>query len=216
MKRFDLISESDARVLEPGTTVELTPGGHVTPLARDTLKERRITVVEAGAEDDAGAGLIPVADIRRVALGSDHTGVALKRQLAQYLRGRGIAVADHGTDTTDPVDYPDIAAAVATSVARGEADAGIVIDGAGIGSAIAANKIDGIRAVMCSDETIARYSREHNGANVLTLGATLLTPDAARKIVDIWLGTAMREPRYIRRLAKIQQLERRGRTGGRS
>ena len=87
-------------------------------------------------------------------------------------------------------------------------DAGIVIDGAGIGSAIAANKIGGVRAVMATSELIARYSREHNGANVLPLGATLLTPDEARAIVSTWLSTPMREPRYIRRLAKIRDLER--------
>ena len=101
---------------------------------------------------------------------------------------------DLGTDRHDPVDYPDIAAAVAMSVARGESDAGIVIDGAGIGSAIAANKVRGVRAAMCPNETIARYSREHNGANVITLGSSLLDgPDAAIRIVDTWLGTPMRE-----------------------
>jgi ribose 5-phosphate isomerase B len=126
-----------------------------------------------------------------------------------FLRGRGLAVNDLGTDGTEPVDYPDIAASVGRLVARGEADAGIVIDGAGIGSAIAANKIDGIRAVMATTETIARYSREHNGANVLTLGATLVSADEARAIVDTWLATAMREPRYIKRLAKIRDLESR-------
>jgi ribose 5-phosphate isomerase B len=106
------------------------------------------------------------------------------------------------------VDYPDTAASVARAVARGEADAGIVIDGAGIGSAIAANKVRGIRAAMVTDDTIARYSREHNGANVMTLGSTLL-PDVATalRLVDVWLGTPMREPRYIRRLLKIRRLE---------
>jgi ribose 5-phosphate isomerase B len=108
------------------------------------------------------------------------------------------------------VDYPDVAAAVALPVARGEADAGIVIDGAGIGSAIAANKIRGIRAAMCLDETTARYSREHNGANVLALGSTLVAgTDAALRIVDLWLATPMREARYIRRLLKIRRLEER-------
>jgi ribose 5-phosphate isomerase B len=116
-------------------------------------------------------------------------------------------VQDLGTDGTEPVDYPDVAASVAVAVARGEAHAGIVIDGAGIGSAIAANKVRGIRAVMASTELIARYSREHNGANVLTLGASLITPDEARAIVTTWLTTPMREPRYIRRLAKIADLE---------
>jgi ribose 5-phosphate isomerase B len=125
-----------------------------------------------------------------------------------FLRGRGLAVQDLGTDSTEPVDYPDVAASVATVVARGEADGGIVIDGAGIGSAIAANKIRGIRAVMAQSETIARYAREHNGANVLTLGATLVAgPDAAARIVDTWITTPMREARYIRRLVKVRRLE---------
>jgi ribose 5-phosphate isomerase B len=151
-----------------------------------------------------------VAEIRSVAIGSDHTGVALKRAVTAFVRGRGVTALDLGTDGTDPVDYPDIAASVAMTVARGEADAGIIIDGAGIGSAIAANKVPGIRAAMCTSPTIARYSREHNGANVLTLGATLLAAPEALEIVGTWLSTAMREPRYIRRLAKIRDLERAG------
>jgi ribose 5-phosphate isomerase B len=117
-------------------------------------------------------------------------------------------VDDLGVHTPDPADYPDIAGRVACAVGRGEADGGIVIDGAGIGSAIAANKIRGIRAAMCPDVTIARYSREHNGANVLTLGSTLVSETEARAIVDAWLSTPMREPRYIRRLALIARLER--------
>ena len=211
MQRFDIITEADARTLDVGATVELAPGGHVTPLARDTLASRRVTVVAAGAHDASLApDLAPPSDIRRVAIGSDHTGVAMKRAILQHLRGRGVAVTDLGTDGAEPVDYPDIAAAVALAVARKEADAGIVIDGAGIGSAIAANKVRGVRAAMCPDETIARYSREHNGANVLTLGSTLLAgSEAAIRIVDVWTGTAMREARYIRRLAKIRRLEER-------
>ena len=211
MKRFEIITEADARTLDVGATVELAAGGHITPLARDTLASRRVTVVAPGASGTAvGNDLVPTSDVRRVALGSDHSGVAMKRAILQHLRGKGLAVTDHGTDGTDPVDYPDVAGAVALAVARREADAGIVIDGAGIGSAIAANKIRGIRAAMCPDETVARYSREHNGANVITLGATLLAGnDAAIRIVDVWLGTAMREPRYIRRLAKIRHLEER-------
>jgi ribose 5-phosphate isomerase B len=209
MRRFDIITEADARTLDIGATVELAAGGHVTPLARDTLAARRVTVVPSGTTDATlPDGLAPAADVRRVTIGSDHSGVALKRAIVAHLRGRGIAVTDMGTDSAAPVDYPDIAAAVARSVARGEADAGIVIDGAGIGSAIAANKVRGIRAAMCPDETIARYSREHNGANVLTLGTALLDgPAAGLRIVDVWLGTPMREARYIRRLLKIQRLE---------
>jgi ribose 5-phosphate isomerase B len=211
MKRFEIITEADARVLDIGSTVELAAGGVITPLARDTLTARRVTVASPGSTDRAaGTDLVPVTDIRRLAIGSDHTAVAMKNRLMRYLRGRGLAVTDLGANSPDPVDYPDVAGAVALAVARREADAGIVLDGAGIGSAIAANKVRGVRAAMCPNETIARYSREHNGANVLTLGATLLAgDDAAIRIVDVWLATPMREPRYIRRLAKIRQLEER-------
>jgi ribose 5-phosphate isomerase B len=209
MKKFEIITEADARTLDVGATVELVAGGVITPLAKDTLAARRVTVVAAGAFDPAlGAELTPAADIRRVTIGNDHSGIALKRAIVQHLRGRGLAVLDVGTDKADPVDYPDTAGAVAKSVARHEADAGIAIDGAGIGSAIAANKIRGVRAAMCLDETTARYSREHNGANVLCLGATLLpSTESALRIVDLWLGTPMREARYIRRLIKIRRLE---------
>jgi ribose 5-phosphate isomerase B len=207
MKKFEIITETDARVLARGETVTLARGGHITPLAQDTLKERRITVMRDGQPSADGAALVPRADIRSIAIASDHTGIKLRQLLTTFLRGRGLAVDDLGTDGPDPVDYPDVAASVARAVARGEADAGIVIDGAGIGSAIAANKIRGVRAVMANTATIARYSREHNGANVLTLGATLLSPDEAKAIVTTWLTTPMKEPRYIRRLAKIRDLE---------
>jgi ribose 5-phosphate isomerase B len=206
--RFDIITEADARTIEYGATVELSPGGHVTPLARDTLRERRITIVAAGSVDPSlPPDLAPTADIRRVAVASDHTGIALRKAIVRHLRGRGTAVEEFGPEDGTSADYPDTAAAVAKAVARGEADAGVAIDGAGIGSAIAANKVRGIRAVMCTDETIARYSREHNGANVLTLGATLTQTDEALRILDVWLATPMREPRYIRRLLKIRRLE---------
>jgi ribose 5-phosphate isomerase B len=142
-----------------------------------------------------------------VAIAGDHTSLSLKAAIVAHLRGRGLAVHDLGTNTSEPVDYPDTAAAVAIHVARGEADAGIAIDGAGLGSTIAANKVDGARAAMCVDRTLARYAREHNGANVLALGSTLVTTPDALEIVDTFLSTAMREPRYIRRLAKVRELE---------
>ena len=209
MKRFEIITEADARVLAVGETVQVAKGGHVTPLANDTLRERRITVVSDVVVPADAAALAPKSDVRVVTIGSDHTGIVLRKALVVFLRGRGLSVNDVGTDSTESVDYPDIAEAVARPVARGEADAGIVIDGAGIGSAIAANKINGIRAVMATTETIARYSREHNGANVLSLGASLLTADEAKAIVTTWISTPMREARYMRRLTKISALERR-------
>ena len=206
MKRFELLTEADARTIEIGSSVTVPASGHITPLALDTLRERRVTVLRDLPDPDA-AGLMPAADIRRVALGSDHSGVALKAKIRDDLRSRGLAVEDIGTHTTEAVDYPDIAAQVARLVARGEADAGVVIDGAGLGSTIAANKVDGIRAAMCTNQTLARYAREHNGANVLALGATLVTPDEALAILHTFLATPMREARYIRRLAKIKLLE---------
>ena len=202
-----MIAEADARVLEPGSTIVLVAGGHITPLAQDTLRARRIHVVREGIDPDA-ADLAPTATIRTVAISGDHTALALKSALVQHLRSRGMAAHDLGTSTTDPVDYPDTAAAVAVAVARGEADAGIVIDGAGLGSTIAANKVSGARAAMCANETLARYARQHNGANVLALGATLVSKDEAVAIVNTFLDTPMREVRYIRRLAKIRDLER--------
>jgi ribose 5-phosphate isomerase B len=209
MKKFEIIAEADARTLERGETVLLARRGHITPLAQDTLRERRVSVVREGQMSPEESALAPKADIAIVAIGSDHTGIAMRQAIAAFLRSRGLTVLDLGTEGTVPVDYPDVAARVARTVATGEADAGIVIDGAGIGSAIAANKIGGIRAAMAPTETIARYSREHNGANVLTLGATLVSLDEARLIVATWTTTPMHEPRYIRRLAKIRDLETR-------
>jgi len=208
MKRFEIITEAEARTLAIGETVALQNGGHITPLAADTLKERRVIVVRDDLLDRGDEGLAPVSEVRRVAIGSDHSGLALKATLVAALRSKGIAVDDLGTLTADPVDYPDTAARVAKCVARGEADAGIVIDGAGIGSAIVANKIRGVRAAVCHDATMARYARQHNGANVLSLGSTLIQPKDALDVMNVWLNTSMTEPRYIRRLAKIRALER--------
>src|SRR5687767_4815511 len=206
-----MITEADARVLEPGSTVVLVAGGHITPLAQDTLNSRRVSVVSEHIAGDTAA-LVPNADVRTVAIAGDHTSLALKRAIVGHLRGRGVAAHDLGTNTTDPVDYPDTASSAAIAVARGETDAAIVIDGAGLGSAIAANKVAGARAAMCLTETLARYAREHNGANVLALRSTLMSTEQALAIVDTFLATPMREARYIRRLAKIRELESRVRS----
>jgi len=207
MKRFEIITEADARLLDIGEIVALVRGGHVTPLAADTLRARRVTVLADDRLAQADEGLAPPSEIRRVAVGSDHGGLALKAAIVAALRAKGLSVDDLGTQTPEPVDYPDTASRVAKAVARGEAEAGIVIDGAGIGSAIAANKVKGVRAAVCHDLTNARYARQHNGANVLSLGATLVTVAEALEIVSVWLNTPMTEPRYIRRLAKIRDLE---------
>ena len=205
-----MVTEADARVLETGSTIVLVAGGHITPLAQDTLNSRRISVVREGSDPDA-SDLAPAATIRTVAIAGDHTSLALKAAIVKHLRSKGVSAHDLGTLTADPVDYPDTAASAAVAVARGEADAAIVIDGAGLGSTIAANKVPGARAAMCLNETLARYARQHNGANVLALGATLVNTAQALSIVDTFLDTPMREARYIRRLAKIRDLERRPR-----
>ena len=208
-QRFGIITEADARNLPVGSTVELEKGGHVTPLAQDTLRERRVTVIVGGPIDPAlPADLAPVSPARRIAIGSDHTGLAMKAALIAHFRTQGLAVIDHGTNTADAVDYPDIAGRVARAVARNEADGGIVIDGAGIGSTIAANKVRGVRAAMCLNQTIARYAREHNGANVAALGSTMISNEEAIAIADIFMTTPTREPRYLRRLMKVRELER--------
>lgn len=210
LRRFTLISETDARTIEPGTTVILSADGHVTPLAADTLRERRVTVSRDGSVDAAlPDDLAPAFPVRSVSIGSDHTGVSLKRHLVGHLRRAGVSVIDCGTDGTESVDYPDIASAVGKAVVRGEVDAGVVIDGAGLGSAMAANKIRGVRAAMCQDVTLARYARQHNGANVLALGSTLVSAEEAQAIVDTWRGTPMKEARYLRRLVKVRRMEER-------
>jgi ribose 5-phosphate isomerase B len=207
-ERFSIITEADARRIAPGTTVELAKGGHVTPLAQDTLRERRITVVPAGTFDASlPAGLGPVHPVRSLAIGSDHTGLALKAALVAAFRKAALAVTDVGTLTADPVDYPDIASAVALMVNRREADAGIVIDGSGLASAMAANKVRGVRAALCATPTLARYAREHMGANVLTLGSTLVDAAAAVEIATTFVSTGMTEARYLRRLLKVRRLE---------
>jgi RpiB/LacA/LacB family sugar-phosphate isomerase len=144
-----------------------------------------------------------------LAIGADHGGFHLKERLAADLRDRGYAVRDCGTRSTDAVDYPDIAEAVAREVATGACQLGIVIDGAGIGSAMAANKVPGVRAATCWDVSSARNSREHNHANVLSLGAGLLGENLAREIVNAWLATSPGPDRHARRVAKIGKLEQR-------
>jgi ribose 5-phosphate isomerase B len=209
MKRFDLITEADARRLPEGETVELRPGGRVTPLARDTLRARRVVVVSDALADGAQA-LRLANDVRRLMIGADHTGLALRDALVRWGRSRGLRVVEEGAQGSARVDYPDVAAAVARAVMRDEADAGVVIDGSGVGSAMAANKVPGIRAASCSDPAIARYAREHTGANVIALGSTLVGPDEACQILQAWLETRIQEPRYIRRLEKLHALEREG------
>jgi ribose 5-phosphate isomerase B len=189
----------------------------ITPLARDTALERRVSLVYGpgaappdAAHDrqkaSAGTGA-PTA--RAVALGADHGGYALKEDLKKFVGELGYRIIDCGTHSTDSVDYPDLAYAVAQLVSDGRAWRGIIVDGAGIGSCMAANKVPGVRAAMCYDHATAVNSREHNDANVLTLGGMLLGSNLARQIVKAWLETDFGGGRHARRVDKIMDIERR-------
>jgi deoxyribose-phosphate aldolase len=138
---------------------------------------------------------------KSIAIGADHGGFDLKEVLVAHLQGAGYQVNDVGTSSREAVDYPVFARAVAEAVASGSADVGVMIDGAGIGSCMAANKVPGVRAAMAYDLSSARNSREHNNANVLTLGAGLIGPALAKQIVDAWLATECTEPRHLKRVA---------------
>jgi len=143
----------------------------------------------------------------RIALGADHAGIQLKAEIRRLLDERGIAYTDFGTETTDSVDYPDFADRVAHAVASGEFDRGLLFCGSGIGMAIAANKVAGIRAAPVVDDTSARLSREHNDANVLALGERLTPPDVARQLVNTFLDTPFAGGRHQRRVDKISALD---------
>ena len=143
----------------------------------------------------------------RIALGADHAGVALKHAIKRQLDERGIVYTDFGTDSTESVDYPDYARKVGEAVASGEADRGILFCGSGTGMAIAANKVHGVRAASVFDAESSRLSREHNDANVLSLGERVTSEDEARRIVDAFLDTPFGGGRHQRRVDKISAIE---------
>ena len=145
--------------------------------------------------------------LMKIALGADHAGFELKNKIKEHLQQQGISVRDEGTSSPESVDYPDYARAVAHDVSEQRADLGILVCGSGIGMAIAANKVDGVRAANVSTEYEAQMSREHNNANVLTLGARILDEKAAFGIVDKWLATNFAGGRHERRVEKIMALE---------
>jgi RpiB/LacA/LacB family sugar-phosphate isomerase len=193
-----LITEEDIRGAPAGATLRISEKALVTPLAADLARERHIRferVAKAGLETR-----------RRIAIGADHGGFDMKETLKSFLNELRCDYQDFGTNSTDPVDYPDIAHAVALAVARKTCDLGIMIDGAGIGSCMVANKVTGVRAAMCYDEASARNSREHNGANVLTLGGKSISDEKMRNIVRVWLTTELTEERHRRRVAKIDSI----------
>jgi ribose 5-phosphate isomerase B len=213
-----LIDEAAVRDLAPGSRLSVPRGALVTPLARQVAEERHIKLDEAGspaapssnpAPEARPAGRGAAAAQQRVALGADHGGYPLKETLKAHLQSLGYEVVDCGTNSADAVDYPDFAYAVAQLVASGQCANGIVVDGAGIGSCMTANKVPGVRAAMCYDHATAMNSREHNHANVLTLGAGLIGANLARQIVQTWLATPYGGGRHAARVAKITAIEKR-------
>jgi len=146
--------------------------------------------------------------MRKIAIGADHAGFELKQHLIIYLSGKGFAVADHGTNSTESVDYPEICANVARAVRDGKADVGIVLGGSGQGEQIAANKINGVRAALCNDLYLAEMARSHNNANVLSMGGRVVSQQLAEQIVGKFLETEFEGGRHERRVAQLGEIEK--------
>jgi ribose 5-phosphate isomerase B len=202
-----VITAEDVSQGDPGTVIQVPAEALVTPLARQVAMERRVTLISDTSDTpkvqpDSGPAHV-------VAIGCDHGGFEMKENLKAFLIELGYHPLDCGTHSQESVDYPDFAFAVARQVADGSASRGIIIDGAGIGSCMAANKVPGVRAAMCYDQATAVNSRDHNNANVLTLGAGLLGNNLARQIIRTWLETDFGGGRHERRVNKIMDIERR-------
>jgi len=196
-----VITEDDVRGLERGAVLRIAEGARLTPLAADVVSERGIEIVRRVPRSGS-------TEHKSVAVGADHGGFAMKEELKALLAELGHRVQDFGTHSESAVDYPDFAHAVARAVADHSADVGIVIDGAGVGSAMTANKVPGVRAAACYSAEVARNSREHNGANVLTLGSKTINSQEMRDIVRAWLSTDLTEERHRKRVGKIEAIER--------
>lgn len=197
MKRKVLI-ESDVRQVAEGSRMYLPEGTIVTPSAGDLAAARGIEICR----------LTEQAASRTVALAADHGGFEMKEELKEFLAQLGYTDHDFGTHSTESVDYPDFAFKLADAVSSGRFPRGIIIDGAGIGSCMAANKVPGVRAASCHNIATARNSREHNDANVLTLGAGVISLETMRDIVRVWLSTEVGAERHRRRVEKIMAIER--------
>ena len=217
MTRPRAVTEAEVRRAAGGSrTLPVPKGAVVTPAARDLAKQLGVALVQAGTDAPGHGGTGAASDTPHptphtphpaVALGADHGGFPMKEHLKGLLAELGYNVLDVGTNGTEPVDYPDFAVLVARAVADARAWRGIMVDGAGIGSSMAANKVAGIRAALCYDLTTAQNAREHNDANVLTLGGTLIGTRLASDIVRAFLTTPFAGGRHTRRVEKINQLD---------
>ncbi len=196
-----LITEDDLRGLEPGSRLRVAENVKFTSLAQDIVNERQIALIKKESRKNT-------TKVRSVAIGCDHGGFKVKEQLKDYLTDLGLQVRDFGTNSEEAVDYPDFAHAVAKSVSGKQVDIGIIIDGAGIGSAMTANKVPNVRAAACYSTALARNSREHNGANILTLGAGQNSFDEFKQIVDAFISTDISEERHKKRVGKIDNIDK--------
>lgn len=196
-----IITEDDVRGLERGSVLRIAEAARLTPLAADIISERGIQITRRIPRKGSN-------QTRTIAVGADHGGYPMKEELKTFLAELGHRVHDFGTNSESAVDYPDFAHAVAREVSEGAADVGIMIDGAGVGSAMTANKVPGVRAAACYSVEVARNSREHNGANVLTLGSKTISSSEMRDIVRAWLGTELTEDRHRKRVNKIDAVEK--------
>jgi ribose 5-phosphate isomerase B len=213
MKR-QLLTEQDVRIAAAQGKTRLTVPRTtiVTPLAADAAQEKKITVERTDSvpvvPSAAPGGATASMDMPSVAIGSDHGGFALKAELIEFMSAMGVRVEDVGTRSTEACDYPDFAHAVAVRVAGGGAGLGIMIDGAGVGSCMTVNKVPGILGACCVNEFMARNAREHNNANVLTLGSRVIGSEVAKGIVNIFLRTPFAGGRHEGRVNKILKVEK--------
>ncbi len=196
-----LITEDDLRGLETGAKVRISENARLTPLAQDIVSEKQIEIIRKQSRRGS-------LKVQSIAVGADHGGFQFKEQLKDFLVELGLQVRDFGTNSTEAVDYPDFAHAVAIAVSDKTVDAGIIIDGAGIGSAMTANKVPGVRAAACYNAALAKNSREHNGANVLTLGSAQNNFKEIKEIVEAWLSVDLTEERHKKRVGKIDAIQK--------
>ena len=192
-----VVTADDVRAVSAGGELSTSPGAIVTPWARELAATRGVRIVQGPSVTGGNV----------IAVGSDHGGFALKEKVKDHLVRLGYRPRDLGCFSSDPVDYPDIALLVAEAVRSGQARFGILVDGAGIGSAMAANKVPGIRAALCVDAAAARNAREHNDANLLTLGAGFVDAARMQEIVAVFLSSECTEERHARRVRKIAAIE---------
>jgi ribose 5-phosphate isomerase B len=197
----NLLTEDDLRGLDEGAKLRISESAKFTPLAEDLVKEKGIILVKKSSRR-------AVTKVRSIAVGCDHGGFEFKEKLKVFLSELGLNVRDFGTNSKDTVDYPDFAHAVAVAVSNKNCDVGIIIDGAGIGSAMTANKVPNVRAAACYSVALAKNSREHNGANVLTLGSGQNNFNEIKEIVEAWLTTDLTEERHKKRVGKIENIEK--------